>query len=107
MNRATQIGFLGGGNIYHDRGMGVVWVPNITPDRDTGIGKRTLVRQFLEAEVAGALHVGDDVHPEPVAAQVLQGRGLARRQVRRCRAGDRSLQALRKALDEGAPVGAG
>jgi len=32
--------FLGGGNIYHDKSMaiGTVWVPNITPDVETGIG---------------------------------------------------------------------
>jgi cytochrome c553 len=31
--------FLGGGNVYHDKAMGaVVWVPNITPDGETGIG---------------------------------------------------------------------
>jgi cytochrome c553 len=30
--------YLGGGNVYHHKGMGAVWVPNITPDLDTGIG---------------------------------------------------------------------
>ena len=30
--------FLGGGNVYDDKGMGVVWIPNITPDVETGIG---------------------------------------------------------------------
>src|SRR4029079_18280232 len=30
--------YLGGGNIYNDKGIGVVWVPNITPDVETGIG---------------------------------------------------------------------
>jgi mono/diheme cytochrome c family protein len=30
--------FLGGGNVYDDKGIGVVWIPNITPDAETGIG---------------------------------------------------------------------
>jgi len=30
--------YLGGGNVYNDKGIGVVWVPNITPDVETGIG---------------------------------------------------------------------
>ena len=30
--------YLGGGNMYNDKGIGVVWVPNITPDVETGIG---------------------------------------------------------------------
>ena len=30
--------YLGGGNVYDDKGIGVVWVPNITPDVETGIG---------------------------------------------------------------------
>jgi mono/diheme cytochrome c family protein len=30
--------YLGGGNIYDDKAIGVVWVPNITPDVETGIG---------------------------------------------------------------------
>jgi mono/diheme cytochrome c family protein len=30
--------YLGGGNVYDDRGMGVIWIPNITPDVETGIG---------------------------------------------------------------------
>ena len=30
--------FLGGGNVYDDKAIGVVWVPNITPDVETGIG---------------------------------------------------------------------
>jgi mono/diheme cytochrome c family protein len=30
--------FLGGGNVYDDKGIGVVWIPNITPDVETGIG---------------------------------------------------------------------
>ena len=31
--------FLGGGNVYADKGFGTLWIPNITPDPDTGIGK--------------------------------------------------------------------
>src|SRR6478752_4152457 len=31
--------FLGGGNVYADKGFGTLWIPNITPDADTGIGK--------------------------------------------------------------------
>ena len=30
--------FLGGGNVYNDKALGTVWVPNITPDVETGIG---------------------------------------------------------------------
>ncbi|HXT99782.1 MAG TPA: c-type cytochrome [Polyangia bacterium] len=30
--------YLGGGNVYNDKAIGVVWVPNITPDVETGIG---------------------------------------------------------------------
>jgi len=30
--------YLGGGNVYVDKGIGTVWVPNITPDVETGIG---------------------------------------------------------------------
>ena len=30
--------YLGGGNVYADKGIGTVWVPNITPDVETGIG---------------------------------------------------------------------
>ena len=30
--------YLGGGNVYDDKGMGVIWIPNITPDVETGIG---------------------------------------------------------------------
>jgi mono/diheme cytochrome c family protein len=30
--------YLGGGSIYTDKGIGTVWVPNITPDVETGIG---------------------------------------------------------------------
>jgi mono/diheme cytochrome c family protein len=30
--------FLGGGSVYDDKGIGAVWVPNITPDVETGIG---------------------------------------------------------------------
>jgi len=30
--------YLGGGNVYDDKGIGVVWVPNITPDVESGIG---------------------------------------------------------------------
>jgi mono/diheme cytochrome c family protein len=30
--------FLGGGNVYDDKGIGVVSIPNITPDVETGIG---------------------------------------------------------------------
>ena len=30
--------FLGGGNVYDDKALGTVWVPNITPDVETGIG---------------------------------------------------------------------
>jgi mono/diheme cytochrome c family protein len=33
--------FLGGGNVYNDKAMGTVWVPNITPDVETGIGSWT------------------------------------------------------------------
>ena len=33
--------FLGGGNVYNDKSMGTVWVPNITPDVETGIGSWT------------------------------------------------------------------
>jgi mono/diheme cytochrome c family protein len=31
--------FLGGGNVYNDKGFGTLWIPNITPDPETGIGK--------------------------------------------------------------------
>ena len=31
--------FLGGGNVYADKGLGTVWVPNLTPDPDTGLGR--------------------------------------------------------------------
>jgi mono/diheme cytochrome c family protein len=30
--------YLGGGNVYDDKGIGVIWIPNITPDVETGIG---------------------------------------------------------------------
>jgi Cytochrome c/Cytochrome C oxidase, cbb3-type, subunit III len=30
--------YLGGGNVYDDKGIGVLWIPNITPDVETGIG---------------------------------------------------------------------
>jgi len=30
--------YLGGGSVYTDKGIGTVWVPNITPDVETGIG---------------------------------------------------------------------
>jgi mono/diheme cytochrome c family protein len=30
--------YLGGGSVYDDKGIGTVWVPNITPDVETGIG---------------------------------------------------------------------
>jgi mono/diheme cytochrome c family protein len=30
--------YLGGGNVYDDKAIGSVWVPNITPDVETGIG---------------------------------------------------------------------
>jgi mono/diheme cytochrome c family protein len=30
--------YLGGGNVYNDKMFGTVWVPNITPDVETGIG---------------------------------------------------------------------
>jgi mono/diheme cytochrome c family protein len=30
--------YLGGGNFYDDKSIGLVWVPNITPDVETGIG---------------------------------------------------------------------
>ncbi len=30
--------YLAGGNVYNDKGIGVVSVPNITPDVETGIG---------------------------------------------------------------------
>jgi mono/diheme cytochrome c family protein len=30
--------FLGGGSVYDDKGIGSIWVPNITPDGETGIG---------------------------------------------------------------------
>lgn len=30
--------YLGGGSVYDDKGIGAVWVPNITPDVETGIG---------------------------------------------------------------------
>ena len=41
--------------------------------------------QCLEAEVAGAADVGDHVHAEPVAAQVLQAGELPRGDVGRGR----------------------
>jgi mono/diheme cytochrome c family protein len=31
-------GFLGGGNIYVDKGLGTLWIPNLTPDPATGLG---------------------------------------------------------------------
>lgn len=31
--------YLGGGNVYADRGLGTLWIPNITPDPETGIGR--------------------------------------------------------------------
>jgi mono/diheme cytochrome c family protein len=30
--------FLGGGNIYVDKGLGTLWIPNLTPDAETGLG---------------------------------------------------------------------
>lgn len=33
--------YLGGGNIFEDKGFGKLWVPNITPDPETGIGSWT------------------------------------------------------------------
>jgi mono/diheme cytochrome c family protein len=30
--------FLGGGNVDDDKGIGLIWIPNITPDVETGIG---------------------------------------------------------------------
>jgi hypothetical protein len=33
--------FLGGGNTYADKALGTVWVPNLTPDRETGLGAWT------------------------------------------------------------------
>jgi mono/diheme cytochrome c family protein len=31
--------FLGGGNTYVDKAMGTLWIPNITPDPETGVGR--------------------------------------------------------------------
>jgi mono/diheme cytochrome c family protein len=33
--------YLGGGNIYADKGLGTLWIPNLTPDPDTGLGRWT------------------------------------------------------------------
>jgi mono/diheme cytochrome c family protein len=33
--------FLGGGNVYTDKGFGTIWIPNITPDPETGVGNWT------------------------------------------------------------------
>ena len=33
--------YLGGGNIYTDKGLGRLWIPNLTPDPDTGLGRWT------------------------------------------------------------------
>jgi len=30
--------YLGGGNTYVDKGLGTLWIPNITPDPETGLG---------------------------------------------------------------------
>jgi mono/diheme cytochrome c family protein len=30
--------FLGGGNVYVDKGLGTLWIPNLTPDPETGLG---------------------------------------------------------------------
>ena len=30
--------FLGGGNIYVDKALGTLWIPNLTPDPETGLG---------------------------------------------------------------------
>ncbi|HVU49698.1 MAG TPA: c-type cytochrome [Polyangia bacterium] len=30
--------FLGGGNTYVDKGLGTLWIPNLTPDPETGLG---------------------------------------------------------------------
>jgi mono/diheme cytochrome c family protein len=31
--------YLGGGNVYVGKGLGTLWIPNITPDPETGIGR--------------------------------------------------------------------
>jgi mono/diheme cytochrome c family protein len=31
--------FLGGGNVFVDKGLGTVWIPNLTPDPETGLGR--------------------------------------------------------------------
>jgi mono/diheme cytochrome c family protein len=33
--------FLGGGNTYVDKNLGVLWIPNLTPDPETGLGAWT------------------------------------------------------------------
>jgi len=33
--------YLGGGNTYADKGLGTLWIPNLTPDPDTGLGRWT------------------------------------------------------------------
>src|SRR5882724_5447858 len=33
--------YLGGGNIYVGKGLGRLWIPNLTPDPDTGLGRWT------------------------------------------------------------------
>src|SRR5258708_4511022 len=30
--------FLGGGNTFVDKGLGTLWIPNLTPDPETGLG---------------------------------------------------------------------
>lgn len=31
--------YLGGGNVYVDKALGTLWIPNLTPDPETGLGK--------------------------------------------------------------------
>ena len=75
--------YLGGGNVYDDKALGTVWVPNITPDVETGIGswKDDEILRALRDGVAKDGHFlmpADAVRrlPAPVRRGRARGRGV-------------------------------
>ena len=62
--------FLGGGNVYVDKALGTLWIPNITPDRDRhrGLeGRRDPARPARRRRQGRPLPAADDALPTPTA----------------------------------------
>ena len=82
--------FLGGGNIYVDKGLGTLWIPNITADPETGIGalegRRDPARAARRRRPGRALHGADDALRRPTSTCPTTTRARSSPTCARCRA---------------------